>query len=443
MRRSLDFPPVVDRLVFMRTSSSVFRLCCALFLPVAVWASGAQTEPAAFVVMNAESGRVLLQRAASEKMYPASTTKIATVLYVLNTPGLDLDQKLVVPQDALKALPARELSRDNYTRHPSYILEIGGSSLAGLKVGEIITVRDALYGTMLPSGNDAANVLAYYWGKGSIETCVRAINRYVESLGCTNTNFCNPHGMHNPQHVSTAYDLALMARTGMHSSLFRQVVGAKSYTKGSTNKQPPVTWQQSNRLLLPGAAFCEQATGIKTGYFSLAKHCLVSSGENKDRSLIVVLLGCPDRKEMFQTAKKLLDRFLSEGKVTRAVVNEGLLQLNREVEGQTRALPLMAKRSSIVSFYPSEEPPIRAVVEWNELAFPIETGQEVGTLRVLMDEQEVDRVPLLASEHRDLTWYQRLLISQRFLREHQAGVLVGAVFLAIALFRFYRRRRSR
>ena len=414
-----------------------------LFLLLPVVAHSVEAEPAAFVVMNAESGRLLTQRAAHKRMYPASTTKMATVLYVLSTPGLDPNQKLVVPQDAVKAVSIVERARDNYSRHPSYILEAGVSSLAGFKIGEVVTVQDALYGAMLCSGNDAANVLAYYWGKGSIEAFVEKINRYVESLGCVKTKFCNPHGLHHPQHMTTAYDLALMAKQGMRLPLFRQIVSTKSYTKGPTNKQQAVTWQQTNKLLTPGPAFCEQATGIKTGYLSLAKHCLVASGENKERTLIVVLLGCEDRKQMFQTAKRMLEKFLSEDKVHRIVVEGGLLQLCREVEGQPSALPLAAKRSSVISFFPSEEPSIRAVAEWNELTFPVEEGQEIGTLRVLVDEREVDRVPLLASEHRDLTWYQRWLICQKFIREHQGSVVVGAVLLAIALGVLYRKIRNR
>lgn len=416
-------------------------IIASVFFTDGALAADPVTEPAAFVVMNSESGRLLLQRAAHKKMYPASTTKIATALYVLNTPGLDLNQKLVVPQEALKAVSAAERGRDNYTKYPSYMLETGGCTVAGFKTGEIITVQDALYGTMVHSGNDAANVLAYYWGKGSITACIEGINRYIESLGCANTRFYNPHGLHHPQHMTTAYDLALMARQGMSIPLFRQIVGSKSYTKGRTNKQQPITWQQTNKLLLSGPAFCAQATGVKTGYLSVAKHCLVASGENKDRSLIVVLLGCQDRKQMFQIAKKLLERFLSEEKVRRVVVEEGLLQLNREIEGQPEALPLTAPRSCTVAFYPSEEPVIRAVVEWNALTFPIEEGQEVGTLRVLVDEREVDKVPILASEHRDLTPYQRLLLCQKFLRDHRGIVYFGGILLVIILSGLYISRR--
>ena len=419
--------------------AKALAFCCAILFPALLCAESDFAEPSAFVVMNALSGRVLLQRAAHKKMYPASTTKVATALYVLKTPGLDLNQKLVVPQEAVKSVSIGERAKDHYSKHPSYFLETGVSSLAGLKAGEVITIQDALYGALLCSGNDAANVLAYYWGKGSIEACVEGINRYVESLGCIDTRFYNPHGLYHPQHMSTAYDLALIARQGMAFPLFRRIVGSKSYTKERTNKQQPVTWQQTNKLLLPGSTFCEQATGIKTGYLSQSKHCLVASAENKDRSLIAVLLGCQDRKKMFHTAKSLLEKFLSEEQLRRVVVEKGPLKLSREVEGQPEPLPLSAKTSSTVGFFSSEEPRIRAVAEWSDLTFPIEEGQEVGVLRVLVDEREVDRVPLLASERREQTWTQRLLLCQHFVRDHQGWTT--AFSLCIIAFGVYVRKR--
>ena len=141
---------------------------------------------------------------------------------------------------------------------------------------------------------------------------------------------------------------------------------------------------------------------------------------------------------MFQTAKSLLEKYLSEEQVHRIVIEKGPLKLSREVEGQPEALPLAARESSTVAFFPSEEPVIRAVAEWRELTFPVEEGQEVGVLRVLVDEQEVDRVPLLASERRELTWPQRVLVCQKFLSDHQG--LAIAVSLLIILFGFYLRR---
>ena len=365
-------------------------------------------------------------------MYPASTTKVALLAYVVSTPGLDLAQKLVVPSEAVKAVSDIEKSRDNFSKYPSYVLEARGSS-AGFKTGEVISLKDALFGAMLPSGNDAANTIAYYWGKGSIEACIEQINRFTESVGCLNTKFVNPHGLHHPQHFSTAYDLALITRHGMQTPLFRQIVGTTSYTKERTNKQPAVTWQQSNKLLIQGPYFYDRAIGVKTGHHARAQNCLVAAGETSDRSIIVVLLHCQDRKQMFVGAKKLLQRFLNEDKTRRVIVEKGPLQLKREIEGQVIPLSILSPRDASVSFYPSEEPTIRAVAEWKPLKFPVEQGQEVGTLHIIADEMEVDSVVLLASEHRDTTWHQRLLASQKYLKDHRGVVLTVCLCSAILI----------
>jgi D-alanyl-D-alanine carboxypeptidase (penicillin-binding protein 5/6) len=396
--------------------------------------------------MNAKTGKMIFQRAPHKRMYPASTTKIALLDYVLSTPNLDLDQKIVVPQEAVRIVSGYEKSRENFSKYAAYVLEHEGTS-AGLRNGEIILLRDALYGAMLVSGNDASNVLAYYWGNGSIEAGVEKVNRFVESLGCQNTRFQNPHGLPHPDHVSTAYDLATIARHALKNQSFRQIVASKTYTKGKTNKQAEVVFRQSNKLLVPGPFFCEQATGIKTGHHMRAGHCLVASGEDGDRSLIVVLLHCTDRKKMFLTAKHMLTRFLSEQKKKSIVIEKGPILLQKEIDGQATPLSLETPRECAVLYYPSEEPSIRAVAEWKDLSFPIKEGEEIGVLRVFVDDQEYDAVPLLASEHREASWQQRILHAQRLLKEHRGKVftvLAAVVALVITLImkrkaRTYRR----
>jgi serine-type D-Ala-D-Ala carboxypeptidase (penicillin-binding protein 5/6) len=397
----------------------------------AVFAGETQQEVTACVIMNAKTGRVLLQKAAHQKMYPASTTKIALLAYVLSSPDLDLSQKIVVPGEAVRSVPDNEKSRDNYSKYPSYTLEARGSS-AGLKNGEIIHLKDALFGAMLPSGNDAANLLAYYWGKGSIDGCVEQINHFLETLGCQNTNLMNPHGLHHPNHYSTAYDLAVVTRYAMQIPLFRQIVSTPSYTKERTNKQPVVTWLQTNKLLVQGPYYYDLASGVKTGSHARAQNCLVASGETADRSIIVVLLHCPDRKQMFVGAKKLLQRFLTEQKSRRVIVENGPVQLKREIEGQV-PLSLVSSREAAISFYPTEEPAVRAVVEWKPLKYPIEQGQEIGVLNIISDDEVVDHIPLLASEHREITWKQRIIASQEFLKDHRGAVLAITLCIGILI----------
>lgn len=393
-----------------------------------------------FVVLNAKTGKILSQQGAHRKLYPASTTKVVLLAYVLNSNTIDLDQKLVVPAEAVKSLSEKE--KNNFDKYPSYMLENGGSS-AGFQAGEVITLRDALYGSMLPSGNDAANTLAYYWGKGSITACMDKINAFVASLGCQNSHFMNPHGLHHPQHYSSAYDLATVAAYGMQNPVFKKVVSTLTYSKGKTNKQEAVTWMNTNKLLQPGPFFCEQATGIKTGSHSKALNCLVSSGETPDRSVVVVLLHCQDRKQMFLIARKLLTRFLSEPKKEKLVIPSGLIELERELEGHTSPLSLKTEIPFSISYFPTEEPTIRVVANWYELHYPLKEGQEVGVLKVFADEKEAGSVPVYAAEYRTATWRQRFLETQRFLQVHKTAVLISFTLLVCLAVVVLRRRHSR
>jgi D-alanyl-D-alanine carboxypeptidase (penicillin-binding protein 5/6) len=397
-------------------------------------------EPPVYLVMNATNGHIIVQKGAHKKCYPASLTKIATVAYITCTQPVDLNKRIVVPSEAVRAVSCAQRKQDNYTKYPTYILEIGGSS-AGLKTGEEISMKDALWGTMLPSGNDAANTLAYYWGDGSIPTFCEKLNRWVESIGCHNTHFVNPHGLHHPEHVTTAYDIALISRVAMQSPLFRSIVRSPSYTKEQTNKQPEVVFQQINRLLVHGPYFLEQATGIKTGHHSLARQCISASAESSDRALIVVLLQCQERKPMFLLAKKILHHFLSEEKTNQTIVEQGVVSLQRDIEGHNTPLTVRAAKKSVVSFYPSEKPEIQAVAEWKPLHFPIEEGQEIGQLKIFTDKTQVDIVPLLSNERREATWNQRLIHIQRMLKRHYFLAIILAVAAATTVVFLLRKNR--
>jgi len=380
-----------------------------------------------FVVINAKTGKVLAERNAYRSCFPASTSKIGIAAYVASTPNLNLSQRLVVPSEAVQMLPSKEKRAEGYTRYPSYVLEKEGSS-AGLEVGESLTVQDALWATMLCSGNDAANTLAYYWGGGSIERCCEKLTRFAKSLGCQRTLFKNPHGLHHPEHCSSAYDLALMAQYAMQLPLFRQVVSSQSYRKPATGSHRERVWKQTNRLLVPGSLFYEHATGVKTGFHSLARHCLVASGETPDRSIIVVLLQCPTRKKLFTTGKKMLHHFLFEEKKSHVVVEQGLLLLKRTIDGHKNALPVRSLSQSVVSYYSSEQPEVRTVVDWWKLRFPVEEGQQIGVIRVFADQEQVDSVPVVSHEYREATWLQHLLSVHKTLQKYQ-----GVVFFVIAI----------
>ena len=127
-------------------------------------------------------------------------------------------------------------------------------------------LKSLLYGLMLPSGNDAANVIAEAVS-GSVPDFMRELNDFLQSIGCSRTQFKNPHGLPDLEHVTTAKDLAIMAQFAMKSAVFREIVSSSKFLRPQTNKQPEVLLSQGNSLVKPGAKhFYPHATGLKTGY---------------------------------------------------------------------------------------------------------------------------------------------------------------------------------
>ena len=223
---------------------------------------------AAAIVMDSETGDVLFQKNADEILYPASTTKIMTCLLALEYG--ELDKAVKVPKQITK------LPKD--------------SSLVPLKAGEKTTLRDLLYGLMLRSGNDAAVTIAVAVS-GSVSKFVDKMNRRAQELGCTNTNFKNPHGYHNKAHYSTARDLAIIAQEAMKNEEFRKIVSATSYTLAKTNKHKKRKITTSDAMLVESSPhYYPYEIGIKTGYHSKAGQCFVGAAEKDGATLIAVTL---------------------------------------------------------------------------------------------------------------------------------------------------------
>ncbi len=151
-----------------------------------------------------------------------------------------------------------------------------------------------MYAMLLPSANDAANVLAEHVS-GSISEFAVLMNEKAEEIGCTNSHFTNPSGVHDENLYSTAYDLSLIARYAMNFETFREIIATTTYTLPATEKHPKAdrTFGISNALVRPDSSnyYYEYATGIKTGFTNPAKDCLVASAKKDDVEFIIVVLG--------------------------------------------------------------------------------------------------------------------------------------------------------
>jgi serine-type D-Ala-D-Ala carboxypeptidase (penicillin-binding protein 5/6) len=271
--------------MFRRTMSllvvAVFLLqAVAIAAPPKIVVPPASVGPPAIgaeaaVVMVANTRRVLFGQNPNSIMYPASTTKMMTLLLALERGNLD--------------------SVVTVSSHAAACEE---SSL-GLRPGDQITLRELLFGMMIVSGNDAAEAVAEHIA-GSVPAFVKLMNERADKMGLKNTHFSNPHGLPDPvNHYSTAYDLAQIAATGMQNPLFAKIVSTADYTVSFINRGP-MRVSTTNRLLrtYPGA------NGVKTGYTEAAGDCLVAGAKRQDVQLIAVVLNDDDR---WTDVPKLLD----------------------------------------------------------------------------------------------------------------------------------------
>lgn len=235
------------------------------------------TYSPACILMDAKTGKVLYEKNSSDVRFPASTTKIMTAILTLE--NCKLSDVATVSHNAVFSVPA-------------------GYTHASLKEGEELSIENLLNVLLIPSANDAANVLAEHIS-GSVEEFANLMNEKAKEIGCLNTHFVNPNGVHNKEHVSTAYDLALMGRYAMQNPTFREIVKKTTYTLPATNKYDKTdrSFVTTNDLLRENHSSAKDnyyypyTIGIKTGYTSDAGSCIVAGASKDNMEMIVVILG--------------------------------------------------------------------------------------------------------------------------------------------------------
>lgn len=231
----------------------------------------------AVLLMETSTGKVVYEKNGYEKKYPASTTKIMTAILAIE--HCNLNETATASEFAINSVPS-------------------GYSTANIQIGETLSVKDLLYALMLQSANESAVILAEHVS-GSQEAFANLMNEKAKELGCKNTHFINPNGIHNENHYTTAYDLALITQYAMKNQTFRDIVKTTSFTLPATTSYPSEsrTYANTNNLIIydarnrPDNYYYKYATGVKTGYTSAAKNCLVASAEKNGIEYISVVLG--------------------------------------------------------------------------------------------------------------------------------------------------------
>lgn len=244
----------------------------------------------AVILMDAVSGAVLYQKNALLKLEPASITKIMTV-YLALTKG-DLNQSVVVSDSAI----------DSIDRSSSHI---------ALDYDEEVGILDMCYAALLASANDAANVLAEHVS-GSQEAFVKLMNETAVGMGAQDTHFVNAHGLptddENNQHLTTAYDMALMMKTIMKNDQFVEIAKTTSYTMSPTNKQPENrVFANGNEMIKKSSYRYDGMIAGKTGWTEDAGYTYVAAAERDGMQLIVVILNDDSIDDRYKDAKTLFD----------------------------------------------------------------------------------------------------------------------------------------
>ncbi|MBA2726979.1 MAG: D-alanyl-D-alanine carboxypeptidase [Parachlamydiaceae bacterium] len=355
------------------------------------------------ILINANTNVILYEKNAYKQYHPASTTKVATALYALEKNSSRLDEIIVADRESLASISPDAKRKSNYML-PAYWLETDGTHI-GIKNEEKLSLKDLLFGMMVASGNDAANLIAKNVG-GSIPAFIEQLNAYLKELGCKNTTFCNPHGLHHPNHLTTPYDMALMAKEALKNPLFQEIVKTQRFMRPKTNKQESLPLMQTNHLVRKGKPhFYAKAIGVKTGYVAAAQHTLVAAARDGDRTLISVLFKSKNRKDCFSETIKLFEAAFNEPKVERILFRAGIQNYVLELDGAVKPIRTYLSSNVTIQYYPAEEPELQCILKWREISLPIEKNQIIGDLQIQnVRGKVIQQIPLLAEESVSASW---------------------------------------
>jgi len=425
-------------------------LLAALLLSLPVPVRAAQEDLDLFcthaVLLDANHGDILYDKGASEKAYPASTTKLMTALLVLEA----IQEGSLSPETPITA---------GDTAYQGLTSE---SSTANIKVGEVLTVEELLYCLLLPSANEAANILAAAVD-GSIEDFVAHMNRRASQLGCRGTHFANPHGLHDEEHYTTAYDLALTMEACLEFDLFREISTTPKHIVPATDVSKEREIYNTNGLVsswrYSGYLYSKCIAG-KTGSTDAAGRCLVAAAEEGDQVLISVILGSgpidedgyeQKRQGQFVESERLLEYgFSNFQRVTITKGDEPVATVKVTMSRQADEVNVKPQ-GSIVRTLPKDmnldDIETRIALFNEEVEAPVEAGEVLGTMVLSYEGEEYGKLDLVAvtSVERSELLYKKQQFFD-FFQTTGVKLIIGAVavvalLVALRLLVFRRRRR--
>ena len=327
-----------------------------------------QAQSAAAVLMEKETGRVLYEKDAHHKLEPASVTKVMTLLLVM------------------EALDAGRLALEDMVTVSANAAGMGGSQVY-LKEGEQMSVDDMLKAVAVVSGNDAAVALAEHLA-GSEEAFVAQMNQRARELGMEDTCFVNCTGLPAAGHLTSAYDIALMSRELLgHEAIQRYTTIWMDSIRGGQ-------FQLSNTNKL--VRFYEGTTGLKTGSTDSAGYCLSASAQRDGMELIAVVLKADTSDQRFETAKSLLSYGFANYTLMDVYPDQALPPVAVILGEQAAVQPVLSRSSRVLVEKTAVDQVTTEIRLCQDVEAPVEAGQTLGEMAVLVDGVEQETIPIVA-----------------------------------------------
>ncbi|MDF2484293.1 MAG: putative secreted protein [Herbinix sp.] len=289
-----------------------------------VWPDGPNVFAESAIVMEASTGLILYEKNINEVHYPASITKIMTALLALENSNLG---EIVT-----------------FSKNAVFDVDLDSSRI-GIDVDEQLTMQQSLYGILLESANEVSYAVAEHVA-GSADEFAKMMTARAKSLGCLNTNFVNPHGLHDENHYTSCYDMALITREAMKNDTFRKIFSSRTYQIPPTNIQSEIRYLRNHhKFVLQQDYRYDDCIGGKTGYTSNSKFTLVSVAKRGDLELICVIMRDDSTAHQYTDTQKLFD-FAFDNFSIYPIADLESSQILTESPMFTRYNPLLSEISS-------------------------------------------------------------------------------------------------
>lgn len=347
------------------------------------------------ILIEASTGEIIYEKNAHEKLAPASMTKIASMLVII------------------EAIEDGVINWDDVITVSENASSMGGSQIL-LETGEKMTVNDLFKGVAVASGNDAVVALAEAVA-GSVDEFVKMMNQKVKDLGLKDTNFKNPHGLDTADHYSSAYDMAYLARELVkHKKVLEFTSIYEDYLRKGTNKE---FWLVNTNKLV---RFNEFVDGLKTGYTKEAGYCLTATSLKNDMRLITTVMGENTATERNSEVTNLLDYGYAKIKINKIITTKDVVAKVKIDKAETKEVEIVPLEDvNIVNNKTQKLGDITYKLKMDSIKAPIKKGEDVGTLYIYENNKEIKNVALTVKN--DIKKASLLKLYGRYLSDILSG----------------------